>query len=76
MYGGVLMQSWNQEWWDRDLNGFTQTDVIHNFRMSKQQRTTFNSTCRRLHKTLEVQTEFTLQNISPESDLGPGSDSL
>ncbi len=52
----VWMRSRSQEWWDRDVNGFTETDFIQNFRMS---RATFNCICQRLFARLSRQdTQF------------------
>ncbi len=53
----VWMQSQRKEWWDRDdgmivMNGFTETDVIQNFRMS---RAIFNYICQRLSTRLSQQ---------------------
>ena len=41
----VWMWGRSQQWWDYDVNGFTETDFIQKFRIS---RDTFNYICQRL----------------------------
>ncbi len=57
----VWMRQWSQEWWDCDVNGFTETDFIQNFRMS---RGTFNYICQRLSSRLSLQDAQFRQPIS------------
>lgn len=78
----VWMRSRSQEWWDCDVNAFTETGFIKNFSIS---RAAFNisaspneSQFRQVsdvnrHMTFDttVHTEVALQKIRPVSDLGP-----
>lgn len=47
-YFCVWMRSQSQEWWDCDMNSFTETDFIQKFRMSRQGQFLTTS----VHKTL------------------------
>ncbi len=74
----------SQEWWHRDVNGFTETDFIQDFRMS---RVTFNYICQCFSSRLTVQATHLLTGcvcmcdvevawipiwpFRPVSDLGP-----
>ncbi len=57
----VWMRRRSQEWWDRDVNGFTETDFIQNFRMS---RGTFNYICQHLSSRLSLQDAQFRQPVS------------
>uniref|UniRef100_A0A3P9DB54 Uncharacterized protein n=1 Tax=Maylandia zebra TaxID=106582 RepID=A0A3P9DB54_9CICH len=59
----------NQEWWDLDLRGFTDTEFIHNFRMSRQ---TFEYLCQRLSARMLRQDTHLRQSIPVSKRVGIG----
>ncbi len=65
----VWTQSRSQDWWDRDVNGFTETDFIQNFRMS---RATFNYIFQRLSTRLSKQDTQFRRPISLRKRAGVG----
>uniref|UniRef100_A0A3P9DAM7 Putative nuclease HARBI1 n=1 Tax=Maylandia zebra TaxID=106582 RepID=A0A3P9DAM7_9CICH len=62
-------RSQNQEWWDLDLRGFTDTEFIHNFRMSRQ---TFEYLCQRLSARMLRQDTHLRQSIPVSKRVGIG----
>uniref|UniRef100_A0A669CN59 Uncharacterized protein n=1 Tax=Oreochromis niloticus TaxID=8128 RepID=A0A669CN59_ORENI len=65
----VWTRSRNQEWWDWDVRGFTDTEFIHNFRMSRQ---TFEYLCQRLSARMLRQDTHLRQSIPVSKRVGIG----
>lgn len=63
------MRSQSQEWEDCDMNGFSEINFIHNFRMS---RATFNYICQHLSRTLSWQDTQLSPPISLRKQVGVG----
>ena len=65
----VWMRTRSQEWWDHDVNNFTETDFIQNFRMS---RATFQYICQRLSTRLSREDTQFRRPISLRKRVGVG----
>ncbi|KAL4006450.1 nuclease HARBI1 [Sarotherodon galilaeus] len=65
----IWTRSRNQEWWDWDVRGFTDTEFIHNFRMSRQ---TFEYLCQLLSARMLRQDTHLRQSIPVSKRVGIG----
>uniref|UniRef100_A0A3P9CCM5 DDE Tnp4 domain-containing protein n=1 Tax=Maylandia zebra TaxID=106582 RepID=A0A3P9CCM5_9CICH len=65
----IWTRSRNQEWWDWDVRGFTDTEFIHNFRMSRQ---TLEYLCQRLSARMLRQDTHLRQSIPVSKRVGIG----
>ncbi|KAL3993063.1 mannosyl-oligosaccharide glucosidase [Sarotherodon galilaeus] len=65
----IWTRSRNQEWWDWDVRGFTDTEFIHNFRMSRQ---TFEYLCQHLSARMLRQDTHLRQSIPVSKRVGIG----
>uniref|UniRef100_A0A9J8D6B2 DDE Tnp4 domain-containing protein n=1 Tax=Cyprinus carpio carpio TaxID=630221 RepID=A0A9J8D6B2_CYPCA len=65
----VWVRSRSQEWWDTDVSGFTNTEFISNFRMT---RSTFDYVCERLRLTLSREETCLRRPITVQKRVGVG----
>nr|XP_055024604.1 uncharacterized protein LOC129414563 [Misgurnus anguillicaudatus] len=65
----VWVRSRSQEWWDTDVSGFTNTEFISNFRMT---RFTFDYVCERLRLTLSREETCLRRPITVQKRVGVG----
>lgn len=65
----VWVRSRTQEWWDTDVSGFTNTEFISNFRMT---RSTFDYVCERLRLTLSREETCLRRPITVQKRVGVG----